>query len=279
MFSKKSFFFIFFLLSVISFSQTLRRSSVAAAAGYVRGENHFQYAPEQSANQAFVWANYATSALHSFSAIYRKYGLAKNENLKSYLAGITTTLNFFPWYFSASFVRSNYNSINDEIVAEKLPSYNNIFSFSATYYHRLFFYTLKGNYISQNFEKGVKNKIFFALAQITWRPSMQFFADVEGGITYDKNNNEKFFTYNFSLNWRPVNFAMLSFRRMLGERKFYYDADFMIYYDMPFIEKEAEVFYLTITPIKNLDLVFNFENREYDKARSRYYSVSAKFVF
>ncbi len=279
MFSKKSFFFIFFLLSVVSFSQTLRHSSFAVASGYVRGENHFQYAPEQSTNQAFVWANYTTSGLHSFSAIYRKYGLAKNENLKSYLTGITSTLNFFPWYFSASYAHSNYSLIKDEIVAEKLPSSNNIFSLSATYYRRLFFYTLKGNYILQNFRTGEKNKFVFALAQITWRPSLQFFADVEGGITYDEKNSEKFYTYNFSLNWRPVNFLSLSFKRLLGERKFYYDSDLIIYYDMPFIEKEAEVFYLTITPVKKLNLIFNFENREYDKARSRYYSVSVEYGF
>ncbi len=118
----------------------------------------------------------------------------------------------------------------------------------------------------------------FALAQVTWRPSLWFYADIEAGITYDENNKDNFFTYNFSLNWKPANFLTLSVRQMLGERKFYYNSDLMVYYDKPYLEKETENYFLIISPSNKLDLILNYENRQYDEVRTQYYSFSIKIV-
>ncbi len=267
----KKIFPVLILIFVNASGQPLRKSVFSLAAGYVSGDNSLA---EKNSSQLVLWGNYAYSSLDEISVVYKKFQFSQDE--KSYnenFFAVNGKVNLFPFYFSASAgkLKGIFNP------RESYPDASaDIFAFEATYYKNLFFYTFAGKFV--NIDWQTNEKIFTGEGKITWRPTKYFSATL-GGLVSQSDYDSLYKAVSVEFFWQPLDFFNISFLEYFGERRFYYNPDYMIFYSLPYTEKGARSFYLRFYLWKKLGLILNYEYRDYDLFSAEFYSISIRYDF
>ncbi len=266
---KKVFLLFLFLILLLntSFSQELRKSMLSLTTGYVAGNNSSY---ENNSSQYLIWGDYYFSSLDQISGVYKKYklnesGFDYNENFYA----VKGLLNFFPFYFAGAFARIDGTYKNQN---ENYKTTGNIFSGEGTYYYNLFFFTIGGKYISFS----GSDKLTAGFGEIKWRPSLYF--SVSLGAQIMRNPQDSLFTsMNLDFFYAPYKFINFSLSGFAGERKYNFDKDYLIAYNIPDKEIGAYSTFVRIFPIKKIGFIMNYEKHFYDNFFVEYYSLSVKY--
>ncbi len=265
-------FILFFLLLQTSlFSQELRKSLLSVTGGYVVGNNSSY---KNNSSQYLIWGDYYFSTLDEVSAVYKRFSL--NENTFDYnenFFAVKGLMNFFPFYIRGAFAHLNgeYNNAN--------LSYNisgNMFSGEGVYYYKLFFTSLGVKYISFN-GYGNSEKLVVGFGDIKWRPAQWFSVTLGTQIMNSFLTDSLYKSVNLEFFWAPVKFANFSVMGFAGERKYNFDRNYLISYNIPDKETGAYSAYIRVFPVRQIGLIMNYEKHFYDEFSVEYYSLSVKF--
>ncbi len=260
------------LLFSLTYSQPLRKSVFSIAGGYIKGNNSL--VNYKSSNQYLFWARYAFSSLDAVSVSYKKNniqytGFNYSENFL--IAG--AEVNFFPVYFIFDYgnARGEFSGNTD------LPNFSgDIFSADLIYYNSLFFYSLNGKFIRTNWK--TREKFYSVLPKLTWRPTKYFSASVFGQVS--KSDSGTYYnSYGYSIFWNPLPIVSFSIKEYFGSRKYDFDSEYKVFYGIPFVEKNARIFYVRIFPWRTLSIILNYEHRNYETFAQEYYSASLRYDF
>jgi len=262
---------LFFLLaSQILFAQALRKNSISIASGYVAGSNP---KTNSKSDEYLLWGSFLTSYLHEISGVAKQFKQEdKYQSYKENFWSVKGTTNLFPFYFSIGYshsegkYKSPYDSIN---------SAAQIFSFSATYYKNLIFYSLEGSFEKISW-KG-NTKIFFGKGGILWRPNLFFSASFFPALT--QIGKVSYFSFENKLRLQPTEQINFIFNWFIGKRKYYFDYDYLIFYNVPYLEKGAFQMFLTLSLAKNLALIFNYEEHSFEDAVRKFASATLSYKF
>ncbi len=273
--SGKRMLFVLILFSLLLhnslFSQELRKSLFSVTGGYVVGNNSSY---ENNSSQYLIWGDYYFSTLDEISAVYKRFSL--NENTFDYnenFFAVKGLMNFFPFYIRSAFAHlsGKYNNAN--------LSYNisgNMISGEGIYYYKLFFTSLGGKYISFN-GYGNSEKLAVGFGDIKWRPMQSFAVTLGTQIMKSLISDSLYKSVNIEFFWSPVKFANFSVMGFTGERKYNFDRNYLISYNLPDKETGAYSAYVRVFPVRQIGLILNYEKHFYNAFSVEYYSLSVKF--
>ncbi len=264
-------FFLLLLFSASVFGQPLRKSVLSLAAGYVSGDNSLA---RNNSSQILFWGNYAFSSLDEISVVYKRFKFRQTEKSYSeHFYAVKGKLNFFPLFISASAGKLDGTFTPREQYPDASAEF---YTGDVTLYNNLMFYTFSGEYVTVNWE--TKEKIYTGEVKITWRPTKYFAVTVGGG--YSQSDYDSLYkSLSVEIFWQPLSFFNVSYKGYAGERRFYYDSDYMVAYNFPYTEKGARAVYLRFFPWRTLSVILNYEHRQYDLFAAEYYSLSLRYDF
>ncbi len=260
---------LFFAVTNLT-AQPLRKSVFSVASGYVYGKTT---GVKNNSSQFFLWSNYAFSSLDEISAVYKKFslnnrGISFNED---FLA-LNATLNFFPFYYSISLGGAAGKFNPSQYIPGKVSS--QFYSGKVTFYNHLFFYSVQTEYVSIKWK--IREDVYSGSANVTWRPT-KYFTVTSGGLISRSSLDTSYYAFSFEIFWQPFDFLNISFGQYFGKHRYFYDSDYMIFYEYPYTEYGARTVYLRFYPLKNLGIILNYEHRNYNFSSTEYYSLSLRY--